>query len=415
MDKPDDPTFPPPGWVTNYEAARLLGVSFNSLTCGAWKWYSTLRSIARCVRHPNGGRCNIYPLDPIQRIIETRAAAATPQIPDGFVDRDGACRMFGVTRYVWKNWIRQGKIRFGQMPSSPVGGKQKLYAIEDLHRLKQELFGEDKLYKRGTDGTYHVPAGLVTREEAWATFGVSMSTWWRWEREGKITCGQRVPGGPKLYKLEDIHRMLDEYGRWAPPYPDPDRPGVYRVPLSGRDIKRREAIIDAESLPLIEGRSCTWSTGDENVGFVSLSPAGGGTGGQPLRRVIMGVTEAGLNVRHVNDDPLDCRRENLVVRTVQQRTRNTRKMKSMNGRPLTSRFKGVWWDAWSKKWRAGIGVDGKSHKLGRFGDEIAAALAYDDAARLWFGDDARLNFPDGVDARLAAEAASGESGSRAAA
>jgi len=47
-----------------------------------------------------------------------------------------------------------------------------------------------------------------------------------------------------------------------------------------------------------------------------------------------------------------------------------------------------------------IVVDGKHHNLGRFHDEIAAAEAYDDAARKFFGEYARLNFPDGIDAAL---------------
>jgi hypothetical protein len=51
--------------------------------------------------------------------------------------------------------------------------------------------------------------------------------------------------------------------------------------------------------------------------------------------------------------------------------------------------------------------DGVLRNLGGFRDEIAAAQAYDEAARELFGEHARLNFPDGVDARLASEAASG--------
>jgi hypothetical protein len=400
----DDTSFPPAGWVTNHEAARQLGVGLATLTCMTYKWRSALRTCARCVRHPvTGGRCNIYSVEGIDQILKSQAdagaaVAARSWIPQGFVDKDGACRMFGVTRHVWKRWIREGKVGFGHVVHSPIGGKQRLYAIEDLQRLKQELFGDDKLYKRGTDGTYHVPAGFIGRQEAWERFGVSMSTWWRWERERKISCGHRVPGGPKLYKIEEIERMLGEYGKWCPPYPDPDRPGVYRVPLSGRDIRRREAIIDADALPLIEGASCSWSTTDK-WGFVALTR--GEVNGEPLRRIVMGVTEAGLNVRHVNDDPLDCRRANLVVWTVTQRTRNMRKIRAINGRPPTSQYKGVYWETYTKMWRAAIRANGKKMPLGRFGSETAAAEAYDAAARQYFGEHARLNFPDGLDAWLA--------------
>jgi hypothetical protein len=374
----------------------MLGVKLETLTCGGWKWQSWLRG--NCVRHPTrGGRCNIYPIDQIQRIIEARAAAAGPQIPQGFVDRDGACRIMGVSRSVWKNWTRQGKVRLGQIIPSPSGGRQKIYAIADLKRLKDELFGADKLYK-GADQHWRVPAGFVRREEAWAKFGVSQPTWERWEREGKITCGSRVPGGPKLYKVEDINRLLDEHGRYAPPYPDPDRPGVYRVPLSGHDIRRREAIIDADSLPLIEGGTCHLAASGDGT-FVSFW-APEGRVHLPLRRVILGVGDRNLQIGHVNGDPLDCRRENLVVRTVAQRCYTQRKRTMIAGRRPTSQFKGVSWETWTQRWRAGIKKDGKMYRLGRYRDEIAAAEAYDEAARQLFGQHARLNFPDGVDAWL---------------
>src|SRR5690242_4208436 len=90
-------TFPPPGWVTNHEAARMLGVSLNSLTCSAWKWRAMLRGQGKCLRHPiTGGRCNIYPVQLIERIQQAQTEWAKRQIPEGFVDKDGACRMFGI-------------------------------------------------------------------------------------------------------------------------------------------------------------------------------------------------------------------------------------------------------------------------------------------------------------------------------
>jgi hypothetical protein len=115
------------------------------------------------------------------------------------------------------------------------------------------------------------------------------------------------------------------------------------------------------------------------------------------------MEESGLNVRHLNEDPLDCRRENLVLRTTEQRARNNRKAKLIKGAPPTSRFKGVYWEKGTKSWRAHIKAEGKTKKLARYGDEIAAALAYDEAARQWFGEYARLNFPEGVDAWLEKE------------
>ena len=103
--------FPPPGWVTKDEAARMLGVSFETLANA--KWVRRL-SAARYARRPDGGRCKIYPLAEIEQIAQERAAAvaaleakeraaaeeaaaraAGPPfvVPEGFVDRAerGAC------------------------------------------------------------------------------------------------------------------------------------------------------------------------------------------------------------------------------------------------------------------------------------------------------------------------------------
>lgn len=297
------------------------------------------------------------------------------------------------------------------MPS-PRGGNRRLYSVEGLERMKREQFGEHALYK-GADHQWRVPAGMVRREDAWELFGVGMVTWERWEREGKITCGQRTGQGPKLYALSEIMKLLAEHGKLTPPYPDPMRPGCWRVPLGGRDIRRREAIVDADTLPLIEGGICTWSqTG--KFGFVSFYSVDGPKR-VPLRRIILGVEGRGAQIGHANDDPLDCRRENLVVRTVSERCRHMRKATVIAGKAPSSRFKGVFWESFTKKWRASIGVNGKNRKLGRFGDEIAAALAYDEAARQWFGEHARLNFPDGVEAWVEQQRAEWEKRDEAAA
>ena len=153
-------------------------------------------------------------------------------------------------------------------------------------------------------------------------------------------------------------------------------------------------IIDAESVPLIKDGTCAWGTAGDGIGFVSLSHPHH-PHGVPLRRVIMGVQHSRFCIRHVNRDPLDCRRENLVVRTIRQKVWNNRKSTMISGKPPTSRYKGVFWETWSGKWRARIVAEGKNHSLGRFYDEIDAAETYDIAARHFFGEHAWLNFPDG--------------------
>lgn len=59
----------------------------------------------------------------------------------------------------------------------------------------------------------------------------------------------------------------------------------------------------------------------------------------------------------------------------------------------SSKFKGVCWDKCKNKWLARIKVQREYIFLGRYDDESDAALAYDKAARKYFGEFACLNFP----------------------
>jgi hypothetical protein len=63
-----------------------------------------------------------------------------------------------------------------------------------------------------------------------------------------------------------------------------------------------------------------------------------------------------------------------------------------------ARAAGVCWDGQNKAWQAAIVVAGEGgsqlRHLGWFVNEVDAALAYDQAAREYHGDQAHLNFPD---------------------
>ena len=96
---------------------------------------------------------------------------------------------------------------------------------------------------------------------------------------------------------------------------------------------------------------------------------------------------AGLVVDHKNCDGLDNRRSNLRFATQAQNTLNRRKKKN-----AVSQFRGVWF--YKGKWGSQISSQGKRIFLGRFDNEIDAAKAYDEAARKYHGEFARLNFPE---------------------
>jgi hypothetical protein len=96
----------------------------------------------------------------------------------------------------------------------------------------------------------------------------------------------------------------------------------------------------------------------------------------------------GFLVDHRNTDTLDNRRSNLRLATCSQNQWNRQKIKN-----TTSRFVGVSFYKSRKKWVAYIDAAGKRISLGYFNSEIDAARAYDEAAKKYHGEFARLNFP----------------------
>ena len=93
-------------------------------------------------------------------------------------------------------------------------------------------------------------------------------------------------------------------------------------------------------------------------------------------------------VDHINCDGLDNRRANLRRATHAENQRNRRPQANN-----TSGFKGVCWVPSRGRWQAKIVVDSGHLFLGRFGDPVEAARAYDQAALVHHGEFARLNFP----------------------
>ena len=110
-----------------------------------------------------------------------------------------------------------------------------------------------------------------------------------------------------------------------------------------------------------------------------------------MHRLILGVS-VGLMVDHLNNNGLDNRRCNLRLANGSQNQWNSRKRQALKGTAVSSQYKGVNYKKAGKRWAAQIGMYGRRKHLGYFASEELAAQAYDEAAKKYFGEFARLNF-----------------------
>lgn len=81
-----------------------------------------------------------------------------------------------------------------------------------------------------------------------------------------------------------------------------------------------------------------------------------------------------LIVDHIDNNPLNNRLENLQLITQRENTSKDRKW-------CSSRYVGVHWDKYYKKWKASIQIKGKYKHLGYFTSELEASEAYQKALK----------------------------------
>ena len=147
------------------------------------------------------------------------------------------------------------------------------------------------------------------------------------------------------------------------------------------------AIFDPEDFEVVSKQSNWCLMGAGYPSFTRYHEGGGGVERETVRLhdlLLPGVPF----VDHLNGDKLDNRRRNLRPCSTAENNANRA---SKAG--ASSRFKGVTWDKSRDKWMAAIAAHGQSKTLGRFDNEEDAARAYDAAAKVAYGEFARLNFP----------------------
>jgi HNH endonuclease/AP2 domain len=126
-----------------------------------------------------------------------------------------------------------------------------------------------------------------------------------------------------------------------------------------------------------------WNFSRKSSNYGSAVASGGKRGFSiSMHRLIMDAPK-GLEVDHINGNPLDNRRNNLRLVTHSQNQKNMSKHKDNK-----SGYKGVSWHKKAKKWQVHVGKKGY---IGLFTDPKEAAKAYNIAALEHFGEFAKLN------------------------
>ena len=405
----------PDGFIELHDATAALGIAPHTL----YKWEQAGRlPEGRVVPIPGtSARTKIYPIADVERVREEIRAAAENFPPPGWLTLAGAARRANVSVLVWKRWLAEGRVERWQWACRPTMARCKLFPVEEVERVIAER-GRDHdflLEPDGADG-WRLPAGYAGRAEAAAMLGATETAFVRWQTLGWIDFGRwaRSPAGERgaprrAYAVDRLASLLAAFEARGGPRVDDADPAVARVPVFAPDGVARDALIDAADLPAVAGARWYWaiSTDPEApvTGCVATRLPDGGQ--EALRLRLLGATPAeGTRTMHLNGDRLDFRRGNLLLKDGSEHFHGGRKMRRTGqGQAPTSRFKGVCWSKGEGRWLANIMKDGVALRLGRFDDEIAAAQAYDEAARELYGPLAYQNFPDGVDARLEREAA----------
>ena len=134
-----------------------------------------------------------------------------------------------------------------------------------------------------------------------------------------------------------------------------------------------KAVIDLDDV--VKVRKYKWHY---NEGYVENRKMG------KIHNIVMGVRAMH---DHKNNNPLDNRKENLRQCVNKQNSQNRSISKKMN----TSGAKGVYYDKRRSLFVTRVGIDKKMLFIGYYKNVVEAAIAYNEAAKKYFGEFAKLN------------------------
>lgn len=150
-------------------------------------------------------------------------------------------------------------------------------------------------------------------------------------------------------------------------------------PKSGKELAPETAnlklAVDPQDAPRVYSRK--WYLTQRGYAFTVINGIA-----TPLHYFVLNISKgSGIEIDHINRNPLDCRKENLRI--------CTRSQNLANRKNWTGNYKGV--SKQGNKWRAQIKVNKKATYLGLFKTEEEAALRYNEEAVKVHGDFAFLN------------------------
>lgn len=154
------------------------------------------------------------------------------------------------------------------------------------------------------------------------------------------------------------------------------------IPITGKKGAGLFAIVDDDIYELVKKHK--WSLA-QNYAHIKLT----GNITVALHHLPIGRPIGKLDVDHINRNTLDCRRENLRFVTRAQNSMN--KGKNPRLKNASSKYKGVCFDKSRGLWISGVKYNYRRINLGRYKDEVDAAIAYNKKAVELFGEFAYLN------------------------